>query len=263
MTEFAQDALKPNLDNPTGPKVLQWLPAAFLLAVVGVGAVLALTSKSTRTFPSGQDVVTGQWMGSYEKSNLDPGVPWRDASVNLWGGLNYRLFGEARDGAVIGKDGWLFTSEEFQVAKTDAAEVAGKVAYIKQVRDELAKDGAKLVVVLIPAKARIEADKLGQVKQPAQWQPVYGQVRAQLEQAGIPTPDLDTAFRQPLEPWQDVFLRTDTHWTPDGAHVAAQTLAPVVRSLNLDLPVVKYRTGRKPVISRRGDLLRYVPMPEG
>ncbi|GAA4002622.1 alginate O-acetyltransferase [Deinococcus rubellus] len=262
MTEFAQDTVKPNIDNPAAPKVLQWMPAAFLLAVVGVGAALALTSKGTRTFPTGQDVVTGQWMGTYEKTNLDPGVPWRDASVNLWGGLNYRLFGEARDGAVIGANGWLFTSEEFQTAKTDAAEIAGKVAYIKQVRDELAKDGAKLVVALVPAKVRVYADELGGVKVPEVNASLYEDFRQQLVMAGVPTPDLAADFKADRSRG-DLFFHTDTHWTPLGATVAAQVLAPVVKGLGLDLPAVTYAASKKPPVKRSGDLLRYIPVPEG
>ncbi|WP_161881958.1 alginate O-acetyltransferase AlgX-related protein [Deinococcus alpinitundrae] len=262
MTEFAQDTVKPNPDNPAAPKILQWLPAAFLLAVVGVGAVLTLSSKGTRTFPAGQDVVTGQWMASYEKTNLDPGVPWRDASVNLWGGLNYRLFGEARDGAVIGKDGWLFTSEEFQTSKTDPAEVAGKVEYVKQVRDELAKQGAKLVVALIPAKVRVYADELSGAKAPAVNAGLYENFRQQLTQAGIPTPDLASDLKA-AKAQGDLFLHTDTHWTPLGAQVAAQALAPVVNELDLDLPTATYGASKKPPVKRSGDLLRYVPVPEG
>ncbi|AZI45110.1 hypothetical protein EHF33_19735 (plasmid) [Deinococcus psychrotolerans] len=262
MTEFAQDTVKPNLDNPAAPRVLQWLPAAFLLAVVGVGAVLALTSKGTRTFPTGQDVVTGQWMGTYEKTNLDPGVPWRDASVNLWGGLNYRLFNEARDGAVIGKDGWLFTNEEFQTSKTDAAEIAGKVAYIKQVRDDLAKGGAKLVVALIPAKVRVYADELGSMKVPEMNALLYENFRQQLVAAGIPAPNLAADF-EAAKSQGDLFFHTDTHWTPLGAQVAAQALAPVVKELGLDLPAATYQASKKPPVKRSGDLLRYVPVPEG
>ena len=206
--------------------------------------------------------MTGQWMATYEKTNLDPGVPWRDASVNLWGGLNYRLFNEARDGAVIGKDGWLFTSEEFQTSKTDAAEIAGKVEYIKQVQDELAKDGAKLVVALIPAKARVYADELGGVQVPAVNAPLYESFRQQLAQAGIPAPDLAADF-EAARAQGDLFFHTDTHWTPLGATVAAQALAPVVKGLALDLPSAEYQASKKPPVKRSGDLLRYIPVPEG
>ena len=54
MTEFAQDTLKPNLDNPAVPRVLQWLPAAFLLAVVGVGAGWPSPPKERAPSPPGR-----------------------------------------------------------------------------------------------------------------------------------------------------------------------------------------------------------------
>ena len=92
---------------------------------------------------------------------------------------------------------------------------------------------------------------------------MYQSFRQQLEQAGIPTPDLATAFQQGSKPDAPVFLRTDTHWTPFGAVVAAQTLAPVVKGLGLDLPPAEFSTGAKPAVQRRGDLLRYVPVKTG
>lgn len=257
------EGLKDNIDNHDTPKVLHWLPAAFLLGVIGVGAVATLLTPSVRQWPTGKAILTGEAMLDYEKNNLDAKVPWQKGSVNLWGGLNYKLFGEARDGAVVGKNGWLFTSEEFQTSKGDAAEIQSKLAYIQQVRDELKKDGAALVVALIPSKARIHAGELGHVRVPAVNAPVYPSFRQQLEQAGIPTPDLAAAFQQASKPEAPVFLRTDTHWTPFGAVVAAQTLAPAVKGLNLDLPPAEFSAGAKPVVKRKGDLLRYIPVPDG
>lgn len=260
------EGLKDNIDNPSTPGVLHWLPTAFLLAVVGIGAVMTALTPTVRQWPNGKDMITGEAMLDYEKNHLDAKVPWRDASVNLWGGVNYRLFGEARDGALIGKDGWLFTTEEFQTSREDAAEIAGKVAYIKQVRDELAEDGAKLVVALIPAKARVHAELLGSYRVPHQVVPLYQQVRAQLEQAGIPTPDLAAVLRRPVEEEPDarpVFLRTDTHWTPFGANVAARRLAPAVQAVASELPPATYTKKFKPAVSRSGDLLRYVPVRTG
>jgi len=260
MTEFAHDTIKPNTDNPKAPKVLHWLPTAFLIAVVVAGSILTVSSKGARDFPKDQDVVTGKWAHTYE-TGLDAGVPFRDASVKLWGTINYRMFGEAREGAVVGKDGWLFTNEEYQTAKTDAAEIAGKVAYIKQVRDDLAKDGAKLVVALIPSKARLYAEDL-KAKVPAQTAPLYEDFRQQLVTSDIPTPDLLAAM-QVAKGQGNLFFRTDTHWTPLGAEVVAQGLAPVVKGLNLDLPAATYSASKKPPMKRSGDLLRYIPVPEG
>lgn len=259
------EGLKDNIDNHATPNVLHWLPAAFLLAVVGIGAAMTVMTPSVRQWPAGKDVITGEAMLDYEKNHLDAKVPWRDASVNLWGGLNYRLFGEARDGALIGKDGWLFTTEEYQTAKGDAQEIAGKVAYIKQVRDELQKDGAKLVVALIPAKARIYAEQL-RVPVPARNANIYQGVRRELEQAGIPAPDLEAALRMRGTENLDAgpaFLKTDTHWTPYGAEVAARALAPAVQAAATDLPPASYQRSEKAAVARSGDLLRYVPVKTG
>lgn len=261
--QMKPDGLKGNIDNHDTPRVLHWLPTAFLLGVIGLGFIATIMTPSVRQWPTGKSIITGDAMLDYEKNNLDAKVPWRDHSVNLWGGLTYRLFGEARDGALIGQNGWLFTTEEFQTAKGDAQEIKNKLTYIKEVRDDLAKDGAKLVVALIPSKVRIYDSQLGAVRQPKVWQRVYQNFRWELVKADIPAPDLEQAFRKVVKPGQDVFLRTDTHWTPFGAVVAAQALAPAVKGLNLDLPEASYSASAKPPVSRKGDLLRYVPVRDG
>ena len=45
--------------------------------------------------------------------------------------------------------------------------------------------------------------------------------------------------------------------------MAAQALGPVVKGLELDLPAATYRASKKPPVKRSGDLLRYIPVPEG
>lgn len=261
MTEFAQDTVKPNVDNPSAPRILHWLPAVFLLVLVAVGAVATLTSPGFREAQPGKTVIDGEWMLAWEK-NLDSKVPWRPPSVNLWGGLNYRLFGEAQDGALIGRNGWLFTNEEFQTASTDAAELQTKVNYIKQVRDELAENGAKLVVALIPAKVQVYSEELARARIPASHANLYANVRGQLEAAGVPTPDLATELKS-AKSEGEVFFRTDTHWTPLGAEITARVIAESVKALGLDLPAAEYDMQEKAEIPRSGDLLRYVPVPEG
>lgn len=261
MTEFAQDTLKPNADNPSAPRILHWLPAAFLLAVVAVGAVATLTSPGLREGQPDKTVINGEWMLAWEK-NLDSKVPWRTPSVNLWGGMNYRLFGGAQDGAVVGQKDWLFTNEEFQTGRKDAAELQNKVTYIKGVRDDLAKDGAQLVVALIPAKVRVYSEELGRAHVPLSQANLYADFREQLTAAGIPTPDL-TADLTAAKAQGKLFFHTDTHWTPLGAEVAANAVAGTVKGLNLDLPTAEYAVTQKAEVSRSGDLLRYIPVPEG
>ncbi|GGR00420.1 alginate O-acetyltransferase [Deinococcus ruber] len=260
MTEFAQDTLKPNIENSAAPRLLQWVPGLFLLAVVVGGGLLAVSSKAATTFPTDQDVVTGKWAHAYETA-LDADVPFRDPSVNLWATVNYRLFHEAREGALVGADGWLYTNEEFQTANRDAAEVQNKLAYIQEVRDTLAKSGAQLVIALIPAKVRVYPDHLGSLHVPAVNANLYQRFRHQVEALGVPAPDLETAFQTARASVQ-MFQKTDTHWTPQGAAIAAQLLAQQVKTLKLDLPSAEFKTTLSAPVARKGDLLRYLPVPD-
>ena len=262
MTEFAQDTLKPNIDNPAAPRVLHWLPGLFLLATVLIGGVAAVTSKGTRTYPTGQDVVTGKAAHAYE-TGLDAGVPFRDPAVTLWGTVNYRLFDEAREGAVVGTDGWLYTTEEFQTSPKDAAEIAGKLTYIRQVRDELKAQGSQLIVALLPAKVRVYPEHLGSHRVPKVKAGQYQAFRKNVEALGVPAPDL-SAVLTAAKTQGDVFVRTDTHWTPLGAKVVAEQLAVTVhdRLPTLELPAATFQT--KPSnTATPGDLLRYLPLPKG
>ena len=259
--EFATDALKPNIDNLRVPALLHYLPGVFLLAVVAAGAVMSVTTKAARTYPVGQDVVIGKAAHVYE-TGLDAGLPFRDPSVGFWATLNYRLFHEARDGAVVGTDGWLYTSEEFQTTRGDASEIRNKLAYVRQVQAELAKSGTKLVVALIPAKVRVYPDHLGPLKVPVQNAGLYQQFRHGLEAEGVLAPDLDRAFQAARTSTQ-LFQKTDTHWTPEGARVGAQVIAQQVRALGIRFPAAKFRTTTAPSVARKGDLLRYIPVPDG
>ncbi len=262
MTEFAQNTMKANIDNPAVPQVLHWLPGLFLLATVLIGGVAAITSKGSRTFPTGQDVVTGKAAHAYE-TGLDAGVPFRDPAVTLWGTTNYRLFDEAREGALVGTDGWLYTTEEFQTSPSDAAEIAGKLAYIRQVRDELKAQGSRLIVALLPAKVRVYPEHLGSHRVPVVKTEQYQAFRKNVEALGVPAPDLSAGLTA-AKTQGDVFVRTDTHWTPLGAKIVAEHLARTIgeKMPALELPAATFQT-KPSTTATPGDLLRYLPLPKG
>lgn len=263
--EFATDTLKPNIDNPAAPRVLHWLPGIFLLAAVVVGGLLTVTSKGARTLSNGQDVVTGAWAHTYE-TGLDAGVPFRDPSVSLWGTVNYRLFHEAREGALVGTDCWLYTSEEFQASapQVDRADVAQKLTYIREVRDRLKAQGSVMLVALVPAKVRVYPEHLGALRVPAVKANLYQDFRARVLALGIPAPDLYTALIQ-AKLQGDVFIRTDTHWSPFGAKVVAREVAWAVRQAfpQLELPAASFHTTPSSAPVPLGDLLHYLPLPKG
>ena len=54
----------------------------------------------------------GKWSSLFETKFSDI-LPPREPSLSLWGMLELGLFQEGRKGVLIGKDGWLFTNEEF------------------------------------------------------------------------------------------------------------------------------------------------------
>jgi len=131
------------------------------------------------------------------------------------------------------------------------------------VRDALAAAGVpRLVVALVPDKSRVYADRLdGTGRRPAYaWR--YHTFRAALVNAGIAAPDL-------LKPLMDAsgttrtFMRTDTHWTPAGAEIAAEEVAAAVRALRVPPPsldAAAFVTSDAPAVAHDGDLLRFIPL---
>lgn len=237
---------------------LQVVPGIFMLVFLVAGAVFALTAKSTYDLPKDKDVITGEWALAYEKG-FNKGLPWRQTGINTWGAMEYLAFENGRPGVLIGQDNWLFTTEEFQFFKDEATETASKLKYIGQVRDQLAAQGSQLVVALIPAKARVYEDHLGRYPLPEYTQNRYASFRDALLKARIQTPDLLTPLQQ-AKTSGEVFLHTDTHWTPYGAEVVTQALKTQLDSMNLDLPTTAFETRDGEEIQHSGDLLKYIPL---
>jgi alginate O-acetyltransferase complex protein AlgJ len=171
--------------------------------------------------------------------------------------LNWVLFSEGRPGVLVGTDGWLYSTEEFEGDAGSAARVEAAVARIAEVRGTLADRGIDLVVALVPAKARIVPEHLGRYRWPAEPAGRLQAAVAALGAAGVVVADPSTALADARGD-EEVFLRTDTHWTSFGAGVVAAVVADVVAARpDIGDPVAFSLAAGEPV-EVHGDLMRYI-----
>jgi alginate O-acetyltransferase complex protein AlgJ len=262
MTEFAQDHLKANttIGQRVAPRLLTWLPGLFLAAMVLAGAGASLLTPKIWTLPGIKSPLTGGWQSSFEHT-YDQLHPVRTPGIDSFGIVNYNLFGEGRPGVLVGEQGWLYTTEEFQTAPSDDAQIEAKLAEIGRVHVQLAAQDTQLMVLLIPAKSRVYPEHLGRVHWPAVKQNVYGSVRQRLGAQGVTALDLLPALLA-AKSQGEVFLHTDTHWTPLGAKIAAETVKSSLAKLSEqpDLPAATFTLKSAPQASYSGDLLNYLPL---
>ncbi len=243
--------------NPL-PTRFGWLPGVFLLVIVVAGAAAALLTPATYRWPTGGSFVRGEQAARYEET-FNEALPFRDTAIATWGVLEYALFREGREGVVVGREGWLFTDEEFAFYDEAAAETARKLAYIGEVRDALAERNVALVVALVPDKSRVYREFVGRAL-PSYTQGRYESFRQGLLEQNIPTPDLLGALTA-AKTQGPTYLRTDTHWTPAGAEVAAETLAESLQAA--DVPGLfgsTYTTEITGTEPYRGDLFTFLPL---
>ena len=161
--------------------------------------------------------------------------------------------------AIVGKDGWLFavwdkvSEDEPNQVKQAAAVVTRAIGILRAARIEV-------TVIVIPSKARTYRQFLPDNMHVA---PAadrrYANYLADLRQAGALSPDLDTVFRARAAGTQ-LFFKSDTHWTPMGAELAAVETAKVVGPAlppssrpGLQVSALVNR------VSPRGDLVRNLP----
>jgi alginate O-acetyltransferase complex protein AlgJ len=250
---MAKDLLDPIHPGPGQSRV----QAVLFIALLVLGGVASLSTEAARTAPEGKSFLLGEWTAAWE-ADFDDALPFRQAGITTWGTLEWMGFRTARRGAVVGTSGWMFTSEEFETLPDEEAEVLRKIDFVRTASARLERAGVDVVIALVPAKARVCEEHLGRYRLHAPQR--YATVRTALEEADLAVPDL-LATLQGGGGCDRHFLRTDTHWTPDGARAAASAIVEARREGEASsLPSTGFTTTRGEPTPRAGDLLRYLPL---
>ncbi|MDH0304288.1 MULTISPECIES: alginate O-acetyltransferase [unclassified Pseudomonas] len=196
--------------------------------------------------------VDGKLLRKFEQA-YDKRFFLRAPSVELWADAQFQLFGEGTKGVVLGKDGWLYTNQEYRVPNDLDANLASQLEQIVKVERQLAEQGKQLVLLPLPMKLDIYAEHAERAFDP-QVISLYDRFVAGLQDRRLDVVPLREAYLRNLS-GPRLFLKSDTHWSPDGARLSAYELARQRPQLLGDQVYVSHKTGDKRI---NGDLMNYL-----
>lgn len=145
---------------------------------------------------------------------------------------------------IAGKEDWIFRSQsDF---KTDFSLPKPTLDLLQEINNAMSRRGVNLVMLLTPTRAMMhpgavrEGDrrKYGYSNLDAIWKSYNGMIES-LRKRGI-----DTVGIERISDETSFFYHMDHHWNPDGARMAAKTVATYVKALReyQDIPKVKFIT---------------------
>ena len=178
-------------------------------------------------------------------------LPHHSLAFGLIGATRYTLLNEAQAGAIPGRDGWLFTAEETRPRPPSLTPILHSLLHIKA---RLAARGVDLVLLPLPAKIDLAASHSPSPALSQRAATLHRDFMAALAAAGIPAIDLRPALSGPPA----AFFKTDTHWTPEGATLAARAVAA---SGLIPGGEVRFTTLPLPSRGHSGDLIAFVTTP--
>ncbi|SDG85500.1 alginate O-acetyltransferase complex protein AlgJ [Pseudomonas benzenivorans] len=238
---------------------LRKLYVALFLGALVLVFLWSLRGVLSYQLPNRFSVLDGGLAKTFE-SHYDKQLPVKEIGTNVWAALDYLLFGEGRPGVLVGSDDWLFSDEEFKPVEGARQNLRDNLALIQGVRDELARRDIALVLAIVPAKARLYPEHLGEHRASSLQQRLYQEFHVAARGAGITAPDLLGPLQQAKQQGP-LFLRTDTHWTPLGAEIVARQLgAAVSQSLALGGEPQQFVTEAGEQAPYKGDLTRFLPL---
>ncbi|MCA1754943.1 MAG: hypothetical protein LC641_09665 [Spirochaeta sp.] len=249
-------------------RVVGYAFGATMLMLLGTGVVLSFMNPAFPPEPSDGrmygSILSGDWMNAYQQ-DYELESPVRDLGLEIWGSLRFGLFREGLPGVVVGEQGMLFTAEEFTAlphARDEAARVREVAAFAAGVAAELGRLGVELVVVPLPSKVRLYRQYLGRYGFPPEAEERYQEFLSALDAAGVDQVGLKEVLAGSHERGVEIFLRTDTHWTPAGAELAAVALGEHVSAAGYleDTPNRDYRLEFGELHTHEGDLLSFIPL---
>ncbi len=230
----------------------------------GIAALTSLRGREVlRTHTSPADLLGGR-LAQAVNAVMAHDLPG-DAALRAAGGmLRWGLFRSGGPQVSPGCANWLFLTEELRPWPDAQRSMAARADAVRRVAQLVQARGVRLLVALVPDKARIEHGALCGVRYPAQSQARYRAFLALVQARGVPAADLLTAFAAAPDP-AALYYRTDSHWSQAGAALAAQAAAAMAPA-GLVTRDQAFSTSAAPESVRSGDLLRLMSLdhvPDG
>ena len=236
----------------------RWTYAIAFVLVLASGFAAALFNPALSRSPD-ERFSDGRWAEAYQRS-FDAASPLLAPARTAWGIIDTGLFGQGRPGVLVGEQGWLYSREEYATVPDAEAAIEATVARIAAVRSALAEQGVNLVVALVPAKAAMVPEHVP-APLPAAAAERYEALVTQLHHAGVIVSDLRSTLGR-LPDGTPAYLRTDTHWTSEGAAAAAASIASTIDAYApfSELGQRRYRTEVGPAETHWGDLTVFLDL---
>jgi hypothetical protein len=243
------------------------------LAILAVPPLLQLGVEAQRgEWPAALEVFKQpprpENLRAYEKGLQEASVTAR-ALRPMMQALQFFLLREAGEKALVGPSGWLFyqpgVSYLTQRAKPGDSTVRDALTAVTHFRDDLAARGIHLIVMPAPNKESVYPDQLVRCAPPPT-QALSGETRAFLEQcqaAGIEVIDLFALYRDARTSSPELlYLEQDSHWSPFGMEIAANTVAAHIAECGWLSPrTISYDVRPSP-IEELGDIVRMIRSPQ-
>ena len=168
----------------------------------------------------------------------------------------------------IGKDGWLFLDDAIESLTGQGPFPFQKdgnspVDAIKRFADQLDNFGARLILVSIPSKAMIYPEKINHnIKGPISHPDTQRLVSDLNSLPNLDVLDLTRSLFN-LKKDKKLFLKQDTHWTPEAMEEAAKIIANHIKSMDINIDKVNLNPKQKEGRKAYGDLVEKINIWDG
>ncbi len=194
-----------------------------------------------------------QWEHQFDKNFVI-----RDWSVSVMAAITYLGFREGTEEVAVGEGDWLFSREELVLPPRAQDNINQNLLRVLQTSEYLNRRNVRLVVVPVPAKARVLSHYLSQ--SPAlPHQKIYAQLLDYLRDNQVSV--VDTLSAMARGAGQPLYFQRDTHWTPSGAQLVANSTAQYCENqVQLSLNHAEFVTETLDTEELSGDLMSFIPL---
>lgn len=249
--------------SPISRHVLLSALTFFCVMLAGAWQIIAVTLQTdSLVFPrTWTDFREGRTTGGLEKQ-LDHNLPARATLISTANTVRFALTRGTGEQVRVGKNGWLFLTDELRYEPQGAAHLRVRTEVFGAAARALDQQGVKLVVALVPDKARVYSHQLTNGSYPDYNRSRYQDALTSLRSNGVITVDLLKPLTLAAQQ-RDVYYHSDTHWNQTGAQVAAKEVSLAISKLGFDFEKTTFNTtGNGTETERTGDLIHLMGLGE-